>query len=171
MLDPHLECFYLVGGTALALYIGHRISIDIDLFTPKPFDAPQMEAYLIDKYGFLTDFMLKNTLKGGIDEVKIDMITHAYPMLHHHIAEEGIRLYSQEDIAAMKLSAIADSGTKKYPNSNPIRALKGLGYHNDILFDEKMMLLIGNYSWNTIRQRLTEMARFPSKVFAAYPSL
>ena len=194
MLDPQLGQFALVGGTALALYMGHRLSIDIDLFSPEPFDAPQMAKYMIDRYGFLTDMLEKNTLKGGIDDVKIDLITHDYPTLRSYTVEDGIRLYSREDIAAMKLSAIADSGTrlkdfidiaflstlmslnemvaayeKKYPNSNPVRTLKGLGYHDDIRFEEKIELLIGAYSWNAVRQRLTKMARFPSIIFTDYP--
>lgn len=68
--------FNLAGGTSLALYLGHRISVDLDLFTPKPFDATELEIFLRDKYGFRSDFMEKNTLKGTIDGVKIDCITH-----------------------------------------------------------------------------------------------
>jgi len=195
LLDPHFERFSLVGGTALALYMGHRLSLDIDLFTPEPFDAPQMEKYLIDHYPFDGLMLRENTLMGKIDHIKVDLITHAYPLLNSWWVEDDVRLYSQIDISAMKLSAIADSGTRlkdfvdisflstrmtlnemvaaygnKYKNSNPIRALKGLGYYNDIRFNEKIDLLIGTYSWDSIRKRLEEMIRFPSKIFDTYPT-
>lgn len=73
--------FNLAGGTSLALYLGHRRSVDLDLFTPKPFDAAELERFLMDKYGFRTGFMERNTLKGSIDGIKIDCITHSYEYL------------------------------------------------------------------------------------------
>ncbi len=73
--------FNLAGGTSLALYLGHRISVDLVLFTPESFDAGKLEIFLRDKYGFRTDFMEKNTLKGTIDGVKIDCITHSYGVI------------------------------------------------------------------------------------------
>jgi hypothetical protein len=45
MADPKLEDFFMVGGTALSLQIGHRISIDIDLFTLKDFDATALKKH------------------------------------------------------------------------------------------------------------------------------
>ena len=102
--------FNLAGGTSLALYLGHRRSVDLDLFTPKPFDAAELERFLMDKYGFRTGFMERNTLKGSIDGIKIDCITHSYEYLEKPYIEYGIRLYSMQDIIAMKLSAIADDG-------------------------------------------------------------
>lgn len=104
--------FNLAGGTSLALYLGHRISVDLVLFTPESFDAGKLEIFLLDKYGFRTDFMEKNTLKGTIDGVKIDCITHSYGYLEKPYTESDIRLYSMEDIVAMKLSAIADNGSR-----------------------------------------------------------
>ena len=112
MGDSQLAPFTWVGGTALTLYMGRRQSIEIDLFTQESFDAPKMGKYLSDRYGFLTDMLEKNTRKGTIDDVKIDLLTHDYPALRPYTMEDGIRLYSQEDIAAMKLSAIADTGTR-----------------------------------------------------------
>ena len=104
--------FNLAGGTSLALYLGHRRSVDLDLFTPKPFDAAELERFLMDKYGFRTGFMERNTLKGSIDGIKIDCITHSYEYLEKPYIEYGIRLYSMQDIIAMKLSAIADDGSR-----------------------------------------------------------
>ena len=73
--EDELSEFSLVGGTALALYLGHRRSVDIDLFTQKEFDSTALCAQLKDKYGFREDFVRKNTLKGTIEGVKIDCIT------------------------------------------------------------------------------------------------
>ena len=101
--------FNLAGGTSLALYLGHRRSVDLDLFTPKPFDAAELERFLMDKYGFRTGFMERNTLKGSIDGIKIDCITHSYEYLEKPYIEYGIRLYSMQDIIAMKLSAISST--------------------------------------------------------------
>ncbi|MBQ2097585.1 MAG: nucleotidyl transferase AbiEii/AbiGii toxin family protein, partial [Bacteroidales bacterium] len=50
MSDSVLKDFYLVGGTALALQIGHRISIDLDLFSTAAFDNFQMREYLESEY-------------------------------------------------------------------------------------------------------------------------
>jgi len=195
MRDPQLEPFALVGGTALTLYMGHRMSVDIDLFSLEPFHASEMEKHMVGRYGFDSLMLRNNTLMGKIHNIKIDLITLAYPRLQPYTMEEGIRLYSLEDIAAMKLSAIADTGTrlkdfvdvaflstgmslndmlaaygKKYSNSNSVRALKGLSYHNDILFDEQINLLSGKYNWEHIRQRIADMVRFPAKIFNNWPT-
>jgi hypothetical protein len=113
MQDARFNNFNLAGGTDLALSIGHRRSIDLDLFTPNDFDSKNLEEYLIDQYGFQSSYLEKNTLKGTIDDVKIDCITYNYQYLESPFqSKEGVRLYSIKDIAAMKLSAIADNGTR-----------------------------------------------------------
>ena len=50
--EPFMDSFSLAGGTALALYLGHRVSVDLDLFTPESFDEKQLEFSLRHKYGF-----------------------------------------------------------------------------------------------------------------------
>lgn len=110
--ESMLDSFCLTGEIALALYLGHRKSIDLDLFTPYPFDVLLLKDFLETKYGFRTDFLEKNTLKGSINGVKIDCITHAYERLGNPCMEDGIRLYALEDIVAMKLSAIADNDSR-----------------------------------------------------------
>ena len=94
--EPRLAAFNLAGGTALALYLGHRVSVDLDLFTPESFDAGELEAFLSQRYGFQTAFRRPDTLKGMIDGVKIDCIAHKYAYLRQPYAESGIRLYSIE---------------------------------------------------------------------------
>ncbi len=182
MRDNRLNNFNLAGGTALALYIGHRKSIDLDLFTPDSFDVKNLEEYLIEKYNFHSSYLEKDTLKGTINDIKIDCITHNYQYLEDPFKSEGIRLYSIKDIVAMKLSAIADDGTrvkdfidiaflsskltltemldayeKKFPNSNKIRPLKGLTYFQDIQFEEPVQLVNGSFKWEKVEKRLREM--------------
>lgn len=197
MQDEQLKDFNLAGGTALALYLGHRKSIDLDLFTPNSFDAKKLENYLIDNYDFKASFLEKNTLKGTINDVKIDCITHNYPYLEQPFkTNEGIRLYSVRDIAAMKLSAIADDGTrlkdfidiaclstqlslnemlqaygKKFPNANPIRPLKGLSFFEDINFKEPIQMINGTYKWELIEKRLQNMMKRENGLFQGLPMI
>ena len=186
--------FNLAGETSLALYLGHRISVDLDLFTPESFDAGKLEIFLRDKYGFRTDFMEKNTLKGTIDGVKIDCITHSYGYLEKPYTESDIRLYSMVDIVAMKLSAIADNGSRlkdfidiaflstrfpfnlmlrlyerKFPGSNLIRPFKAITYFEDIDFEEDIVMLNGKYDWKLIERRLIDMTQIQNKVFESFP--
>lgn len=186
--------FNLAGGTSLALYLGHRISVDLVLFTPESFDAGKLEIFLRDKYGFRTDFMEKNTLKGTIDGVKIDCITHSYGYLEKPYTESDIRLYSMEDIVAMKLSAIDDNGSRlkdfidiaflstrfpfnsmlrlyerKFPGSNLIRPFKAITYFDDIDFEEDIVMLNGKYDWKLIERRLIDMTQIQNKVFESFP--
>ena len=92
--EPSLAAFNLAGGTALALYLGHRKSVDLDLFTPQSFDAKKLETFLADKYGFRTDFMEADTLKGTIDGVKIDF-PDKWVHLRKSNTEPIIRVYSE----------------------------------------------------------------------------
>lgn len=186
--------FNLAGETSLALYLGHRISADLDLFTSEPFDAGKLETFLHDNYGFRTDFMERNTLKGTMDGIKIDCITHSYEYLEKPYTESGIRLYSIEDIVAMKLSAIADNGSRlkdfidiaflstcfpfnsmlrlyerKFPDSNVIRPFKAITYFDDIDFEEDIVMLNGEYDWKLIEKRLVEMVKDQNKIFESFP--
>jgi hypothetical protein len=60
MADENLADFYLVGGTALSLKLGHRISIDIDLFTGKDFDSAAICKHLKAVYGLTDEKTVKN---------------------------------------------------------------------------------------------------------------
>ena len=153
--------FYLVGGTALALQLGHRNSIDIDLFTQKDFDDTALIEDISNEYNFKEIFRRKNTIISLVDNIKTDFIRHGYPFIKPPKIEEGIRFLGLEDIAAMKLHAIVQSGKRlkdfidiyfllqhltmaeiigyyetKYTFSNAVIALKALNYFDDI--DEEM---------------------------------
>lgn len=193
MSDPNLREFSLVGGTALSFYLGHRKSIDLDLFRKDSFSASALSLYLKEKYNFQEDFQDNNTLKGFINDIKIDFITHKYENVKTIHTIEKLRLYSLEDIAAMKLNAIADNGTrlkdfvdivclstkmslnemlesyqKKYPNTNAMRALRGLTYHADIMH-EPIDLIIGDYNWNKVSKRIDEMIKNDTTKFLDMP--
>jgi len=189
MGDERFNDFHLVGGTALALHIGHRKSIDLDLFTIDGFDYEELSKYLKANYGFVDSFFAKNTLKGFIEGIKIDFLTHSYPLISPIITGKSIRLYSVKDIAAMKLNAIVGNGTRvkdfidiawistvmplsemldayetKYQSSY-IPALKGLLYFDDIDFNEPVQMTVGKYQWKTIGKRLEMMSKYPERVF------
>lgn len=188
MSDTVFDQFSLAGGTALSLLIGHRKSIDLDLFTVEEFNPSWIEKYLQDKYAFRGDFREGFSLKGEVNGVKLDFIRHDYPDVEARIQDDGIRLYSLKDIAAMKLSAIADNGTRlkdfidvaylsgylslkemltafgtKYPQTNHYRAAKGLSYYDDIRFTEKIDLLGKDFNWEDITTRLSAMTQEENK--------
>src|ERR1035438_4050934 len=112
MQDDLFRDFFLVGGTALALRIGHRLSIDIDLFSMNSFCEEDLLSAMEAKYNFQLDYRRKNTLKGEIAGVKVDLITHNYPLVKPLQEVEGLRMASLEDITAMKLNAISGNGTR-----------------------------------------------------------
>ena len=71
---PVLNDFYLVGGTALALGYGHRISIDLDFFTAKEFETNMLIDFFKEKYSIAILSQAKNSLTIDIHSVKIDFI-------------------------------------------------------------------------------------------------
>lgn len=190
MRDEQLQDFFLVGGTALSLHLGHRMSIDLDLFSIKAFDENKLLDYLQTRHGFILDSLDNNTIKGKIENVAVDLITHSYPLIKELVLEEEIRLASLEDIAAMKLNAIMRDGTRlkdfidvaylsshislkqmiqtfegKYSSSNPIAIIKSLMYHDEINFNEPIKFLKGVYQWKLTETRIGQMVESPDKVF------
>lgn len=114
MALPELRQFGLVGGTNLSLRFGHRVSIDLDLFTNEPFNTETTYNQLETRFPNILQASQSDTMLFlYINEVKIDMVLLPYPYLNLMEEIEGIRLVSLEDIAAMKLSAIARRGVKK----------------------------------------------------------
>jgi len=106
----YLKDFHLVGGTALALNLGHRQSIDIDLFSNFSFDAQQMLEYLSFDFQFKLFYSAINTLKGSISNIQVDIIAHRYPYVKDPISADNITMLSTEYIIAMKINAISTSG-------------------------------------------------------------
>lgn len=188
--EPLLATFNLVGGTALALRIGHRKSVDLDLFTRKEFDLEEVKSMLIEKYDLKVSYERQQTLKGFIGGVMIDCIRFNYPHLQTPDEIDGVRLESIPDIIAMKLSAIAQNGTRikdfidiatlstkysldemlqfyadKFSNANIVMPAKALTYFDEINFDESVVMTSEKFDWKKVAKRLQAMAKSPQKVF------
>ena len=169
------EDLFLVGGTALALQLGHRISVDIDLFgkiTLSEFEISElMRAHgniqLLNKS--------KNITIYSIDGVKVDIVNYPYKWIDEPVYDGGLRLAGKKDIAAMKLNAIAGRGSKKdfidlffllkefsladmlgyykqkYPEGSEFLVLKSLSWFEDADTEPDVMMLTG-VRWMEIKQ-------------------
>jgi len=105
MKDDKFSSFNLVGGTALALKIGHRKSIDIDIFTTSEFNSPEISNHLTENYNVTRIQTIKNGVFCLVDGVKVDLLAHQYPLIGDMETIDGIRIISLLDISAMKLNA------------------------------------------------------------------
>lgn len=110
---PEIKRCYLAGGTALALQIGHRVSIDLDFFTTFDFDEKIVEQNLAQFPEFIKEGTAWKTIWGKIEETKFSMFYYKYPLLEKTSKFEDINLASISDITAMKIAAIGDRGTKR----------------------------------------------------------
>jgi len=162
--------FYLAGGTALALQIGHRESVDFDFFSSHPFDTEKMIkriSILFGEKSFTVTQVEKNTLSIILHtEIKISFMTYEYELVNPLIKTEYINIASVPDIACMKLSAIMQRSAlkdyvdlyeimkiyplekllsftkKKYPTIDSTVVLKSLSYLDDII-DEPLIYQAG----------------------------
>ena len=192
--EPLLQSFNLVGGTALALRIGHRKSIDLDLFTTEDFDLEELKSMLVQRYDLKVSYERNQTLKGFIDGVMIDCIRFNYPHLQSPDIIDGIRLESVPDIIAMKLSAIAQNGTRvkdfvdiatlstlysldemlnfyitKFSHANMLMPVKALTYFDEIDFNESVIMTTSKFEWKRFAKRLNDMVCNSSKIFITKP--
>lgn len=194
--EPLLCSTRLVGGTALSLQIGHRVSDDLDLFSVAPLDGIAVQRMLVDKYGFIPAIIEENTLIGFIQGVKIDVIYHPFPWLEKAIEEDGFRIATKKDIAAMKMHAIINSGKRpkdfvdiaflsmhfsyndikrlllrRYPAYDPMMADRAMVYFGDI--DETLIPeinMIGyEFDFGRIKNRIIKMTDNPDKVYTMAP--
>lgn len=113
MLVAELDSFYLVGGTALALQLGHRKSIDLDLFTTNSFSSDIILNSIISRFSVQIEMEQSAMIVSNIDGVKVDFVKMGYPILFPPLVIEGVRMLDIKDIAPMKLKAIAQRGSKK----------------------------------------------------------
>jgi len=109
--------FYLAGGTALAIYLRHRRSVDLDWFTMERLSDPIGFAQALRDEGilFITDQTAPGTLHGQVSGVRVSFLEYRYPLLSPlaNWKEIDIHLASLDDLACMKLSAVAQRGSKK----------------------------------------------------------
>lgn len=104
---------YLAGGTACALQIGHRISVDLDFFTPKEFNAKELARSLKNIGDFELDRQSWGTILGDFEKVKFSIFVYKYPVLFSFKPLFGINILDLRDIAAMKIDAISTRGIKR----------------------------------------------------------
>lgn len=109
-----LKSSYLAGGTALALWIGHRHSYDFDFFTNKEF-AEQMFLKKVTKTfpNFKLERKEQKTILGYIGKTRFSHFYYQYPLIFKTRQYLGINLADPRDIAAMKIAAVSDRGTKR----------------------------------------------------------
>ncbi len=111
--EPMVGEFYLSGGTALALQLGHRGSEDLDFFCERSFD-PLLLQQRLERLGTLTDTEVgQDTINTYLDGVKLQFLGYPYPLLEPMVVWEGIKLSSLLDIACTKLITVSMRGSKK----------------------------------------------------------
>ncbi|SNS23156.1 Nucleotidyl transferase AbiEii toxin, Type IV TA system [Belliella buryatensis] len=165
----------MVGGTALALIFGHRLSIDLDFFSTEPLDHEEIlfsiktigKVEVVSKSKFINSFF--------INDVKVDFVSLPYKWIDDPILENPVKLASIKDIAAMKLAAITNRGSKKdfidiallikevgldnmilyysekYPDGMKMMVLRSLVYFEDAESQPDPVMLV-DYNWSSIKQ-------------------
>src|SRR6266487_2793930 len=108
-----LTPFYLSGGTALALEIGHRESEDLDFFSENDFDPLVLQQKVL-QLGRLDDVeVAAGTLNLFLNGVKMQFLLYPYQLLEPTIPWNGIALSSELDIACTKIMTVSMRGSKK----------------------------------------------------------
>lgn len=122
MREPLFDSFRLVGGTGLSLQMGHRLSVDLDLFTNSIYGSlnfDEIDQYLRKQFSYVSHPVgppaIGRSYFIGVDEqntVKLDL--YYFDAFIEPILEiDGIRLATTTDILAMKLDVISRGGRKK----------------------------------------------------------
>jgi len=110
---PWLSPYYLAGGTALALHLGHRTSIDLDFFTEAKVEEMTIVDHLRTAGNLRLDQMAKGTIVGNLDNVRISFFRYPYGLLDSLVEWNGLNIASIHDIALMKMVAIFQRGSIK----------------------------------------------------------
>lgn len=111
--DHKFSNLRLVGGTSLALQMGHRTSVDIDLFGNIEIE-PKTILDTLSKFGPVNIISLsKSICTCTINNIKTNIVNYKYPWLEKEIIYDSFNLAHPKDIAAMKLSAVTGPGSMK----------------------------------------------------------
>lgn len=178
---PEFGNLRLVGGTSLALQIGHRTSIDLDLFGTLLPEADEV-LELLRPLGSLTTIKnTRNIHQFILNGIKVDIINYAYPWLNEAKTTDNLRLAGMEDIAAMKLAAVTGRGTRKdfidiwyllrnftleemltsytnkYADGSTFMVIKSLTYFEDAE-NEPEPYMFEPIDWETIKSDIREHA-------------
>lgn len=176
-----VEKFYLAGGTALAIQLGHRESIDLDWFCQTDFSNQVIKAVLSQLGSFQITSESEGTINGLLDNVRMSFLRYQYKLLFPLVAMSKVKLADERDIAAMKIDAVSSRGSKKdfidiffllkkyslaeiigffekkYSeiNYNKLHILKSLVYFADA-DDEPMPIMIENIGWAEAKKDIKE---------------
>lgn len=174
----------LGGGTSLALLYGHRKSIDIDFFFRHPFDSVLLQESLAQHFSNYTIVnRTPGSLSGMIGSVKCDILLHSYPLLNEYNHVENLRLISLQDMAAMKVNAVTNRGSKKdfsdllllhetglllpdaldffcakYGSAGRFLAIKSLNWFDDAEAEPDPVYLNG-WTWKQVRRHMADLAQ------------
>lgn len=111
--EKFIKQFYLAGGTALALQLGHRISRDLDFFTPKTFSEKKLIS-ILEKLGKLEiDTLEVETILGVLNDTRISFFFYRYLLVLPAVSFLGVNLADIKEIGAMKLDAVQSRGKKR----------------------------------------------------------
>ncbi len=136
---------YLAGGTACALQIGHRISVDLDFFTPREFNAEELIRSLKKIGKFELDRQSWGTILGNFEEVKFSIFVYNYPVLFPFKSLFSINILDLRDIAAMKIDAVGSRGIKRDFMDIYFMCQKGISLNEMLsLYDRKYGTLASN---------------------------
>lgn len=179
------EKFYLAGGTALALYLNHRTSVDFDFYSQHHFSSSILFEKTKDifKNGVKKTFSERDTLYCFIKETSLSFFWYQYPLIKPLKKIKGVSLASLEDIAAMKLIAIHHRPVrrdyidvffllrlfsleemfslvkKKYPEFNQYLILRALTFFDDLAEEDSkraIKILDKNFSWEKAKKKIFE---------------
>jgi predicted nucleotidyltransferase component of viral defense system len=182
---PLLKDFYLVGGTSLALQIGHRVSVDLDLFTTQDFKSNDIIELLNSRYNIEIIIEEQKMLITNIEKVKVDFVKMAYPILFQPTIIDSVRMLDIKDISAMKLKAITQRGSKKdfydlfylfeyltinemvdifkrkFELSEVFHVIKSLTYFDDAENQPNPIVFDKAVTWKNVKQKIEyEIKRF-----------
>jgi predicted nucleotidyltransferase component of viral defense system len=175
-----LKDYYLVGGTALALQFGHRLSVDLDFFTDDEFEPDKIGDALPEGY---LEFGRSKVFYGAhVEGIKCDFVRNLFPLQLPLIVDEGVRMAQPLEIAAMKFWAITRRGAKKdfwdlyfllqrftleeifalfaqkYPAIDPMMVSRSLAYFNDADAETDPVAIL-RVSWLEVKQSIRAKLR------------
>lgn len=182
--------FYLAGGTALALQLGHRASIDFDFYTSRHFKRGTLPIWFLGHLKKITIKVVRDTddtFEASVDpDIHLSCFYYEYPLLEPPRIIEGVWIASLKDIAAMKLVAISQRGTRrdfidmyyllqrftlkeilrftqeKYSHFDVYHGLRGLCYFKDADEDpkiERAMVFDKNLTWEKVKKFIIKTLR------------
>lgn len=178
---PEFEQLRLVGGTSLALQIGHRKSVDIDLFGQINLEPDELLDVIRPLGNIMTFKNSRNIHVFTINDVKVDIVNYAYPWLTQGMNIDNLLLANQRDICAMKLAAVTGRGTRKdfidiyfllrsftlkemlnyyiqkYADGSPFMVMKSLTYFEDAE-NEPEPHMFESVSWDSIKTEIRDQA-------------